>query len=88
MLSLGARSRPSSAGSARQIVLREADVLIQAGRIGRRVLADDLLDGMTEQQLLDRQLLLLAGQRVRNLRHGKTSRRPGTDDLAELDEIS
>src|SRR6478752_9269215 len=46
--------------SPRQIVAREGEIPVEAGGIGHRFPVDDLLDGLAEQQLLDRQLLLLA----------------------------
>ncbi|KTT87997.1 hypothetical protein NS44R_15135, partial [Mammaliicoccus sciuri] len=48
---------------------RKIEIPVEASRIGHRIAVDDLLDGVAEQQLLDRKLLLLAGQRARNLRH-------------------
>src|SRR5262245_16503123 len=57
--------------AARQMISREVEIPRQAGRVGHRVLVDDLLDRVAEQELLDRQLLLLARERARDLRHGE-----------------
>src|SRR5581483_7717766 len=74
---------PRSGGISCQVVAREGEIPVEAGRIGHRFLVDDLLDRLAKQQLLDRQLLLLARQCARDLDDGEdlvrqeAARKPG-----------
>ena len=59
-------------------------VPLQAARVGHRVAVDHLLERLAQQQLLDRQLLLLAGQRARDLGAPGRSRRARSAGLSAV----
>jgi hypothetical protein len=70
-----------------RVDFREFQVPLQASRIGHRILVDDLLDGVAEQEPLDRQLLLFAGQRARDFGHGKNLVRQKAAGQAGFDRL-